>query len=237
MSSPTSTKYHYHDRNSPAAMKLFDARIVCCAFLALSCAAAQARDLRVPIAESGDVVLAVPEGWTAQVERPGPDVPPTINLRPADGRAFHMLVTPIWAGNAGTRNLSREALHDAVRGAADRAKDRSVERVLPVVEFATPTSFGAYFSATDREPEPDGFKHVAQGMLALARLRITFTVLVNGEPAPVMAQALQLVKSMRWQPNGSGKSSTMKQVCDGTCVPSPQPWITYPPAASAGMES
>ncbi|MEO8753145.1 MAG: hypothetical protein ABI624_10750 [Casimicrobiaceae bacterium] len=200
-------------------MTHFNARLACLAFLALFCAAPLAADLRVPIAESGDLVVAVPDGWTAQVERTGPDAPPTINLRPASGGAFHMLVTPIWAGNAGSKNLSREALHDAVRGAADRAKGQAVEPELPVVDFATPSSYGAYFSATDRAPEPDGFKNMMQGMVALARLRITFTVLVNGQPAPVVAQALQLLKSMRWQPNGAAAPSMQKKACYGDCAP------------------
>jgi hypothetical protein len=40
--------------------------------------------------------------------------------------------------------------------------------------------------------------------MALADLGVTFTFLVNGEPEPVVAQALQVMKSMRREPGASG---------------------------------
>jgi hypothetical protein len=88
-----------------------------------------------------------------------------------------------------------------VRRASDGPKAQAVERELPVVEFSGPSGFGAYFSATDRAPEPDGYKYLTQGMLAMGEVRVTFTVLVNGEPAPVVQQALETVKTMRREPS------------------------------------
>jgi hypothetical protein len=68
---------------------------------------------------------------------------------------------------------------------------------LPIVELAAPGIVGAYFSATDREPEPDGYKYLTQGILGLGDLKVTFTILVNGDPAPITEKALRMVKTMR----------------------------------------
>jgi len=164
----------------------------------------EARDLPVALPGHGSVVLTIPEGWVERVERARPDLPPTINLFPEKGGDFHVLITPMWPANGSTPKMTRDTVRDVVRKSADEALGQSVERELPIVEFATPTSFGYYFAATDRAPEPNGFRHLTQGMMALGELGVTFTFLVNGEPAPVVEQALQVTKSMRREPGASG---------------------------------
>ena len=163
----------------------------------------EARDLPVALPGHGSVVLTIPEGWVERVERAKPELPPTINLFPEKGGGFHILITPMWPASGSTPKMTRDTVRDVVRKSADGALGQSVERELPIVEFATPTSFGSYFAATDRAPEPDGFKHLTQGMMALSDLGITFTILVNGEPGPVVEQALQVLKSMRREPGSS----------------------------------
>ena len=91
-------------------------------------------------------------------------------------------------------------MREQVRRASDEPKARAVERELPVVEFSGPTGFGAYFSATDRAPEPDGYKYLTQGMFVMSDVQITFTVLVNGETAPVWQQVLEVLKTIRREP-------------------------------------
>lgn len=160
-----------------------------------------AREIKVPVNGRGTVVLSVPDSWDEAIDRSDPDAPPTIIFVPSKGMSFHILISLIWPGKPGVPNLTRDTLREQVRRASDGPKAQAVERELPVVEFSGPSGFGAYFSATDRAPEPDGYKYLTQGMLAMGEVRVTFTVLVNGEPAPVVQQALETVKTMRREPS------------------------------------
>jgi len=168
--------------------------------LAGAASAVSARDVRVSLGTRGAVVLSVPDDWRDEVEQGGADVPPTINFTPRAGRGFHILISPLWPSVANAPTISPGALREQVRQAADVAQPRAVERELTVVDFSGPAGFGAHFSATDRDPEPDGYKHLTQGMLAAADLRVTFTILVNGNPAPVVQQALTTLRTMKREP-------------------------------------
>ena len=158
-----------------------------------------AREVKVPVSDRGTVILSVPDSWDEGIDRSDPNAPPTVMLVPSKGKSFHILMSVIWP-RPGVQNLTREAVREQVRRASDEPKARAVERELPVVEFSGPTGFGAYFFATDRAPEPDGFKYLTQGMFVMSEVRITFTVLVNGEPAPVQQQILEILKTMRRAP-------------------------------------
>ena len=59
---------------------------------------------------------------------------------------------------------------------------------------------GYYFSATDRAPEPGGYKYLTQGVLGMHELRVAFTVLANGQSQEPTAQALELLRSLRRAP-------------------------------------
>ncbi len=159
-----------------------------------------AREVKVPVSGGGTVVLSVPDSWDEGIDRSDPNAPPTVLLVPSKGKSFHILMSVIWPSTPGVPNLTREAVREQVRRASDGPKARAVERELPVVEFSGPTGFGAYFSATDRAPEPDGYKYLTQGMFVMSEARIMFTVLVNGEPAPVLRQVLEILKTMRREP-------------------------------------
>jgi hypothetical protein len=163
-----------------------------------------AREVKVPVSGRGTVILSVPDSWDEGIDRSDPNVPPTVMLVPSKGKSFHILMSVIWP-KPGVQNLTREAVREQVRRASDEPKARAVERDLPVVEFSGPKGFGAYFSATDRAPEPDGYKYLTQGMSVMNEVQITFTVLVNGEPAPVLQQVLEILKTIRREP---GKSTS-----------------------------
>lgn len=156
-----------------------------------------AREVRVPVNGRGTVILSVPDSWDEGIGRSNPNAPPTVMLVPSKGKAFHILMSVIWPSGPGAQSLTRDAVREQVRRASDEPKARAVERELPIVEFSGTTGFGAYFFATDRAPEPDGFKYLTQGMFVMSEVRVTFTVLVNGEPAPVVQQALEILKTMR----------------------------------------
>jgi len=172
-------------------------RIVIALVLACMAAVAAARDVRVALGTRGAVVFAVPDDWRDAIDQPDPDTPPTVVFTPAQGHGFEVLVTPIWPSIANPPALSQGALREQVRRAADDAQPRAVERELAVVDFSGPAGYGTHFSATDREPEPDGYKYLTQGLLAASDLRVSFTILVNGNPAPVVQQALTALRTMK----------------------------------------
>jgi hypothetical protein len=160
-----------------------------------------AREVKVPVSGRGTVILSVPDSWDEGIDRSDPNVPPTVMLVPSKGKTFHILMSVVWPSKPGGQPLTKQAVREQVRRASDEPKARAVERELPVVDFSGPAGFGAYFSATDRAPEPDGYKYLTQGVLAMNDVQITFTVLINGEPpTPVLQQALDVIKNIRREP-------------------------------------
>lgn len=162
-------------------------------FLALS---ALADELRVPLTDRDELVMDLPAGWRGQFRRPRPDLPPTISITAPNAGSFQMLVTPMWPMGSAMAPTAAE-LREVVSGAAEKARSQAIEPELKIMELAAPGKSGYYFSATDRQPEPGGYKYLTQGALGLNELRVTFTILVNGEPAEPTNMALELLRSMR----------------------------------------
>ncbi len=169
-------------------------------FLVMACLSlcARAADLRVDLPGHGALVFAVPLGWTSQILRSGPQLPPLVRLAPAVGNEFQMLITTL-PTNAHAARPTARIIRENVGRAAAKAASRSVQRDLPLIDISSPAAFGTYFSATDRDPEPHGFKHLTQGTLLVADVLIGFTVLANGEPDAVVGPALQMLKTVRHQ--------------------------------------
>lgn len=167
------------------------------AFIALVITlSASAAELNVALPDRESLVIDVPAGWRSQVNRPRSDLPPTIVLGSPNPRAFQVLVTPIWPmGNA--QAPSRSDIQTLVQGAADNARSKAVEKTLSLAELSGPGLFGYYFAATDRSPEPNGYKFLTQGAMAFGELRITFTILTNEDSKSATAAALSMLRTLR----------------------------------------
>lgn len=164
------------------------------------CLPALAEELRVPLPGHDDLVIELPAPWRAQVRRPHAELPPSVAISGPDAKALQMLITPIWPVGSAPRAPRAEELRALVQAGVTRAQPKAVESYLPLQELGAPGKTGYYFSATDRAPEPDGYRHLTQGVLGMNELRVTFTVLVNGAPQEPTAQALELLRSMRRAP-------------------------------------
>lgn len=163
------------------------------------CLPVLAEELRVPLPGRDDLVIDLPAAWRAQVRRPYPELPPSVAISGPDATALQMILTPIWpAGSA--RATTADELRAQVQAGAAQAKPRAVEAELPLRNLDASGKTGYYFSATDRAPGPGGYKHLTQGVLGMNELRVTFTVLANGQPQEPTAQALELLRSMRRAP-------------------------------------
>jgi hypothetical protein len=165
---------------------------------------AGAAELNVTLPGRDGMVLELPAGWVAQVRRPRPDLPPTIAVASADPKAFQVLLTPIWPIGNG-KAPTADDLRRLVEGAAEQARAHTVESNVPIQDLAAKGKTGYFFSATDRQPEPEGFKYMTQGAIGLNELRITFTILINGEPKEVRSKALEMLRSIR---RVAGKNAT-----------------------------
>lgn len=181
-------------------------------FVLLSCSAAFAdTERRYTLADHGAITLKLPDGWVDQVRRPRPELPPTIIMQPAAGAPFQVLITPIWPMRANTPKLTLESLSAHVRSAAEEAKSQSVEKDLPLQSLSAPGIFGAYFSATDRAAKPGEFEFLTQGMLSLADLSVTFTILTNRGQEAIVPKALAMLKSLRRElQTGAGENESVR---------------------------
>jgi hypothetical protein len=86
-------------------------------------------------------------------------------------------------------------MRHGVQQAADKVKPTALEHYLPVEELTGAPGRGYYFSATDREPKPDEFKYLTQGMLLVGDVVVSFAILTNDAQEEVRDQALAMLKS------------------------------------------
>ncbi len=78
---------------------------------------------------------------------------------------------------------------------AEHAKLRSIEKTIQVKELKGAANRGYYFIATDREPEPEGYKYITQGTIRVGTLIIMFTILTNDGQDNVITEALSMLKN------------------------------------------
>jgi hypothetical protein len=156
---------------------------------------------KYPLPQRGALQMNVPAGWADEVRQPQNNAPPTIVFGPKEGRAFQVLVTPLWRPRPDVPVATKEAVRQNVQRAAEDLKSQAVETTIPIVEFTGAGGPGFYFSATDKAPKPDEYKYLTQGMLKVGELAVTFTILSNEGPERVTRDALNMLQSaMHLQP-------------------------------------
>lgn len=166
-------------------------------------AAPAVADRHLPLGIGGTLELRVPASWeVSEGERDGA-VPPTFRLGPAGG-AFVLLVTPLWdpraQGGAADPGLAR-ALADEARG---QALAQAVEPELPLRELEGDGVVGFFFASTDRAlagkaPSPGEYRHLLQGVAAVGRVLVAFSLLDDGD-GPHRAAALEAIRTARDAP-------------------------------------
>lgn len=149
----------------------------------------------------GQLLLALPPGWTATEGERGEASAPAIRLE-KPGAAFVALLTPLWS--PGGRESAR-ARADTAQLLADIARRKalggSVEAEIPLEELVGQGVHGYWFVATDREltgrePGPQEWRHVLQGAAAVGPIVLVFSMLDNG-PGPQRADLLEIVRTAR----------------------------------------
>ncbi len=143
--------------------------------------------------------FVVPPAWDETVDQPGDGGPPTIQLRPREGAAFEIYITPDWPDTPDNAP-DTETLRETVRGAAERIRDRPrgdmpVEETLEIRRLQGASGVGFYFVATDRAPQPEEFRYMNQGALQVGDLTVMFTILTNEGQDAVVEAALDMLKN------------------------------------------
>ena len=164
-------------------------------------AAAMAADFVAQVQGREGLVLTLPAGWSAHLDQSQPGLPPTVKITSADRTAFQVLITPI--PTTGGRSNSPTEIRKLVERGLDNIKASAVESSISIQELAASDKAGYYFSATDRQPEPEGYKYLTQGALAFGDLKVTFTVLTNRQQGEVARQVIDMLRSAKRSPRGN----------------------------------
>ncbi len=165
--------------------------------LTLLMSAHASETLRVALPDRAALVIDVPEGWHAQVSQAQANLAPTIVLTGAKAHTFQVSISPSWPQGAAKAPLASD-IHALVHSEALKAKAHALEPELKLTDLDASGKSGYYFSATERQPAPEGFSHLTQGALSLNELRVDFSVLANGDSASdTRATALEVMRSMR----------------------------------------
>ncbi len=150
------------------------------------CAAPGAGSL--DLADSPDLHVAVPAGWNVTEKPADPRGVRTYEFRPADGTNEVVLVSAFSAHGQRAR--------DWVDHGSREAASTSVERTLAVESMCPGKDGGYYFSATDRAPEPNGYRYLTQGALVHANHAVTFTALTNGDKDAQKGKLLDMLRGL-----------------------------------------
>jgi hypothetical protein len=175
---------------------------LCIAVLLLLAAAsgfAQTAERRFSLPDHGQIALPAPATWKDSLQQPPNRLPPTITFSPASGNPFQVMVTPLWAPQ-GQTPMTPPQLRALTEKAAADAKAQAAEPELRILDLQGKSGPGYYFSATDKAPKPNEYKHLSQGILRVGELAVTFTILTNDGQEEVVKQALQMLRGAAQTP-------------------------------------
>lgn len=156
-----------------------------------------AKSNRYALPGHGAIDVAVPKSWVDSIHQPRGELPPTIVFRTPDTSKFQVLITPIWHANKKSDDARVRSAKSIVERSAGKAASSAVERDLPVRAFSGRSGKGYYFSATDGNPEPGGYRYLTQGVIVIDDLTVTFTILTNSGAGDAAADAMQMIKEIR----------------------------------------
>lgn len=150
---------------------------------------------RYQLPDHGSIQLSVPVVWKDEIQQPPNHMPPTITFKPKAGAVFEVVITPIWPAEKDVPLTKEEGIRQLVLQAADLAQPESVEETIELKKLDGASGPGYYFSATDRAPGPDEYKHMTKGMVRVSNLLVTFTVLTDDGQGDIVTDAIAMLKS------------------------------------------
>lgn len=164
----------------------------------LPAAHAADRDVRIGLPKKEALRLKVPEGWEERIARRTPDAQPIIVITPAKGRDFRIVLTPVWPQRPEEKLPDAATIKAMMESGAAAARAEAADADMPLREVKGSQAQGSYFSATARDPKPEDFRNITQGLVRLGDIVVGFRVHSNGERATVLEPALKMIRSMRY---------------------------------------
>jgi hypothetical protein len=166
--------------------------------LSASGEALRAADFAVPGEPSVSVSWPVAWQFSASDSKGWPEG--TLQFAHPSASDFVLLLTPLaMAGPPSAASLMPDAtaIRERVSASGRDQLASSLERELSVIDLLGDTAYGAYFVLTDAAPKAGEFEVMAQGIVAVAGSRFSFTALLHDRSARELEQALELVRSLR----------------------------------------
>ena len=185
---------------------LSHARILACLAAALLVAAVPAFsadrlvEKSVPLPEHGTFKLNAPAAWTIEVIQDPATAPPSIVFRPAKGKAFEIVVAPLWRPRPDVPLPTRDTMLEQLKRGVESVQPRAAEKEIRVVEFQGKTGPGIFFSVTDKSPKPEGYKYMTQGMMTVSELLVVFTALSNEGKDQLVRDLVTMLKTATHEP-------------------------------------
>ena len=166
------------------------------ALLAIAPAGGEVAGLRrFELPNQDTLELQLPAGWTDSVQQPAGGGPPSIEIAVSEGGPPQVFVTPEWPDPLAKEIRELPALRDAIRELAERIQPEAEEPYLEIRPLSGANGSGYYFTATERNPDPDEFRFMSQGALQLDELTLWFTIVTDEGEDTVAVQALAMLQS------------------------------------------
>lgn len=151
----------------------------------------------------GSLDLQIPKTWKSAAVQPPVDLPPSITMRPPEGDAFMVRITPMPAPKP-AEGVSSDA---QIKRAADVIKNAlaptAVEKELVLTQLKGPAAHGYYFTATDKAPRPGEYLCMTSAVVGVGDLLLNVTILHQSKDAEEVRDAIEMLKEARLQkPDG-----------------------------------
>lgn len=151
----------------------------------------------LPIPARGVLVLSVPSSWSQQIGQPPEEIAPTIRFSSLDNPNFHVVFTAFWSPKDDGSFNSPANIRSIVEDTLEDLRPRLDQKKITIKELRGGARTGYFISAPVKTTGPSDFKFLTQGAIAVEDLLVTFTVLTNERPSPIINQALDMLRSVR----------------------------------------
>jgi hypothetical protein len=164
------------------------------------------------IPEVGTLRLTLPDACAASLKRSKEDLPQSVEITQSSGEAFNLQMTIFPVPPAKRAEvLGEEGLRSIVQGLWNDVSSRAVEKAMKLVPVGGDRK-GFYVGATDRSPGPGEFTYVTQGAITMGEGAVClFTLLNNGAKSPVIARALEMLRTSRFDGAATSRVASMEK--------------------------